>query len=163
MAFDYLLPIDSKNTNYQFIHLDLDRSYGIACKFDFTANDSTFKITHTKVVLTDPNDETKPAYYAYKNLSGTEIVNENDYKWQIKVDLEEDKNRSAETQLEVGEIRKSVFDLKPKDECINTKHIIDVCIENLETTTIPIPNKLKLDDEGIVVKFGSHFCKFYIV
>jgi len=159
MAFDYLLPIDSKNTNYQFIHLDLDRCYGIACKFDFTDNNSTFKITHTKVVLTDPDNDQITKFYAYENLSINDNVNHDLFKRQLEVDIDHDPQRNPETTL--YNTPECSFDVKSENEEFNRKHIFHVKIKNLETTNIPV--RRKFDEEGIVVKFGSHFCKFYIV
>ena len=49
------LPIDSKNKiSYQFIHIDIDRKYGIACIFDFeNQSPGKFTITHIKEIFMD--------------------------------------------------------------------------------------------------------------
>lgn len=162
MAFDYLLPIDSNNPDYQFIHLDLDLKFGIACKFTFNEDKTKFYITHSKIVYTckKDNGESENCSLAYRYISPTFLVNSSKYKRQIMINIEQSTERGADD--EILNCPENFFEIKKEVETLDPKHLIDI--------NICYPRDFedhKINPEGIsfemAVRFGSHFCKFYII
>ncbi|WP_046757374.1 hypothetical protein [Kordia jejudonensis] len=171
MNFDYLLPIDSENSNYQFIHLDLDRKFGIACKFHFFDNKTKFIITHTKLVYTCPDGTTCAT--GYKSISTTKECDsvcrqqhqqqhqkDPNYKYQIKVNIEYDP-RPSDAELN-HKPENTEFQIKKSGEKLSMEHIIDVKFDKPKNFKNHPINELKLSFDDFV-RFGTHFCKFYII
>jgi len=143
------LTIDSKNPDYQFVHIDINRNYGVACKFKFyeDGGNETFTITHSVVIKTGPGG---PSYHSVNSLSSTTQASADaNYKYQINADLTQDPDKIPGEEREDSKnnafIRKT--DGEPKKE-----HIIDLHILSHPDGTIDI----KPD-------YGNGYCKFYII
>ena len=143
------LPIDSSNKDYQFIHIDISEAYGIACKFLFVGN--FFIITHMKRInMEDPFNE---ECIIIENTSNDHFLKDEevDYKYRLEISLtnaigKEDNdfkiiNNSNGHNYE----KKEISDPKPKKN-----NLIDLKILNAK-------------DNSDKVRFGTQFCRFYIV
>lgn len=179
---DYLLNIDSNNSDYQFIHLDVKHQYGIACKFAFEKKDpNNFQITHIKCVsynqLIDSSVE-----YVVEIIKKTRKVSQKEFDYQIDLKLTLD--IGTETDFETNE-HASTTDAelgKYKHRCKRKnkqrpgkEYKIDVHIPNkpfsLSTSNAPYVKQLlelqsvnekELSTNKPFTTFGNQFCKFVI-
>ncbi|WP_299213758.1 hypothetical protein [uncultured Aquimarina sp.] len=155
----YLI-IDSNYGGYQPIHVGLNRSFIIACKFKFHS-DTSFEITHSKLIIArkekENNEEPNYDEYSINMVHPTEIENntKEPYSRKIKIDIPDEPTRNPNVDNdEFYKIQQSNLSSceKKSGNYPTRNHIID--IENPdEKIKILLP----------FLDFGNHICRSYII
>lgn len=183
---DFLLNIDSKNPNYQFLHIDVKEQYGIACKFKFDNNNpNNFQITHIKNVSYNRLIG-KAIEYKVKIKNKTRKVSKEDYDFQIDIELtkvtgtEKDFNtkEDLETESDLGKFKHRCN--RKKGENPKKEFIIDVKIKNKPFSFNEFSGNLFLQNNekeeyknslesnepstefDNFITFGTQFCRFVV-
>ena len=124
------LPIDSKNKiSYQFIHIDIDRKYGIACIFDFeNQSPGKFTITHIKEIFMDSS-------HKEHKVNIIEVSKEvkppnNDYKFKLKLKLTQNVGTGTSDFKVTKFSNGHNFEIKGNNLPPKFNNLIDVDVEN---------------------------------
>lgn len=164
LRVNYPLIINSKSTNYQYVHFDMEKGEAIAFKFSFKSN-SLFDITAGKYII---GTKTGPVVLPLKNVDKTKKVNNEGFLYQMDVELPEKKSltHSLKSFNDLNNAEKEEFKNKFKllvtdnQYCKTTENepkkdnIIDIHIINTNKS---------FDFIKPQVHWGNHFCKFYVV
>lgn len=155
---DFLLPVDSKNPNFQFIHIDVVEQYGIACKFEFDpSRPDYFRISEIKMVQVNPRNYNLPLEFEVDIIKECRAVSGHS-EYDFKIDVELTNRPGISIRQNTGDINRDFnHNFKRKQNGEPTKeHKIDVHIKNQ-----PISLHRLVDKK--VIRFGQQFCKFYII
>ena len=164
----YFMSINSSSPReYQFIHIDIEDKYGIACKVIYHSNSETFEITHLKKIeMQYPFKEKKveilgicdvnsrPCQKMTSNmycLLPTNNVGTNDDDFLIK-------RYSKHHKIEV---KRKGFERPSKNNIVDLKiegdeHKIDFS----EITSLKDLNCTQIN--GRKIRYGNQFCRFYM-
>jgi len=154
------LPIDLNNSSFQFIHLDMVRSYGIACKFVKTS-DCEFNITDMKLVSTSPFG--RKEYKIIKGEGGypSRRVENQNYGYELSVQIMNSDYSEGDPQSRIDDNSFLKARYSPTGE-IEKECIIDLHIEG-ENDDLKITSNGERITNNIKVDFGNRFCKFYVI
>jgi hypothetical protein len=143
------LPVYRKNKDFQLVHIDVLKSYAITLKFDFSTKENTFKIIDGKLILATIKG---PLEY---NISAKNFrINNNTSVsgYEIDITFLNDKFSNGGSNLDDTENSFNPTEIT-KDGHISTKSLIDIHINETKSFSL----------DGFFIKFGTEFCKFYIV
>lgn len=141
------LPVFRKNKDFQLVHIDVLKSYAISLKFDFSTKNNTFKIIDGKLILATIKG---PLEY---NISARNFrINSNGNGYEIDITFLNDKISNGDSNFDDIENSFTPTEIT-EDGHISTKSLIDIHIEETKS----------FSPDGIRIKFGTEFCKFYIV
>ena len=152
------LPIDLNNSSFQFIHIDMIRSYGIACKFVKTSH-CEFNITDMKLVSTSPFG--RKEYKVIGRYPSKRVENNNNYGHEMSVEITNKDYSLEDPQSRINDNKYLTATYSPNG-IINKDCIIDLHIEG-ENNNLIITSNDNSDTIGIKVSFGNRFCKFYVI
>ncbi|MEH6536391.1 MAG: hypothetical protein V7719_08375 [Psychroserpens sp.] len=157
------LPIDSNNSGFQLVHIDLKYGYGIACKFKFYTNakdEEVFDITQFRRVM---KSKTGMAFQAMEEIGPTTVGNQHDkYGYQMKVKL-------PPGDYDISDIRTEccncAYVKKPAHQTeVKKENIIDIHIE--ESGNIDVSFEHESNDAGnfeVFTRHGTGVCLFYVI
>ena len=155
------LVVDSKNPDFQLVHVDVLNGWGLAFKFNFIS-DTEFEILEAKHIIAH---HIKPIEYPIKDIKKSEpdnTTNTHGYKLSVEIYATQPSNHSRfDRKVENNAYRKKKT---LHSESPGIEHLIDVHISNK-----PKKNNLTEITSGNATKkvpkvdFGTEFCKFYIV
>lgn len=166
----YFMSINSSSPGeYQFIHIDIEDKYGIACKVIYHSNSETFEITHLKKIeMQYPFKE--------KKVEILETCHENrrpcpkdDFKYVLPIRLTNNEGTNDDDFLikryskhHKIEVKRRGFKRPSKNNIVDLKiegdeHKIDFSeITNLKDLDSAKKNSIK------IIRYGNQFCRFYM-
>lgn len=149
------LPVNRNSKDFQLIHLDMLKAYGIAFKFNFSNTDDSFLIKDGKLILATIFG---PKEYKISIDKKFRAVNDSKYGFMIDIlttnnKFEQGKFPSSDTERG-DNFRIAEMDI---DGAVKPEFLIDLHISNKE-----ILSGFK-EFTGKAVDWGTEFCRFYIV
>ncbi len=145
----FIIPVDSKKTDYQPIHVGLFDHTLVVAKFNFNDKRSEFKIAKIKIIIPQHFNDKNPKIYRLKDFSITDRNSDGSTK-KIKIIKGQEVTLSDRNPDSPNTNEKFKF----KRDTANKEHIIDIEFKSIYKQD---------DDEPVIIDYSNHICKFYIV
>lgn len=155
------LVVDSKNPDFQLVHVDALNGWGLALQFNFI-NDTEFEILAAKHIIANRSGTIEYPLKKIQKTDPDDNRNSDRYKYKLKIEIFLTKPTSSSTfnvKIENIEYTKKK---SSQSESPRIEHLIDVHISNNPYKTNLTEKTLESTD-GPIVDFGTEFCRFYVV